>query len=39
VWGEVEGHRSEAVALGVSLAERLLSQGADHILRELYAPE
>ena len=39
VRGEVEGHRSKAVALGVSLAERLLSQGADHILRELYAPE
>ena len=36
VRGEVEGHRTEARVLGVCLAERLLSQGADSILRELY---
>lgn len=39
VRGQVEGHRTEAVALGVRLAERLLSQGADRILRDLYEPE
>ncbi len=38
VRGEVQGPRVEADALGVSLAEQLLSQGADSILRELYEP-
>ena len=38
VRGEVEGDRKEAEALGIRLAEQLLSQGADEILRELYDP-
>ena len=37
VCGEVEGPASEAERLGVSLAERLLGDGADRILRALYA--
>jgi len=32
----VRGARSEAHSLGVRLAERLLAQGADRILNEIY---
>lgn len=35
--GEAEGPAANAESLGDELAERLLAQGADHILRELYA--
>lgn len=34
---EIRGPRSEAEALGITLAERLLSAGADEILREVYS--
>ncbi len=34
--GEVRGDTAEAESLGVALAERLLADGADEILRELY---
>ncbi len=34
---ETSGHRDQASALGISLAEDLLAQGADKILRELYS--
>ncbi len=34
--GEVRGGTAEAESLGVALAERLLADGADEILRELY---
>jgi len=37
VRGEIRGHRDEAEALGVTLAERLLADGADEILQSLYA--
>ncbi|HID46926.1 MAG TPA: hydroxymethylbilane synthase [Chromatiaceae bacterium] len=33
---EIKGHRAEAEALGVTLAERLLAAGAAAILKELY---
>lgn len=36
VWGEVEGHAREARALGVTLADDLLSRGAERILKTLY---
>jgi hydroxymethylbilane synthase len=36
VRGEIEGSRDEAEALGVALAEDLLSRGADRILAALY---
>ncbi len=39
VQGEREGEVGEAAALGVALAEELLSRGADKILRELYAAQ
>ena len=35
--GEIRGDESEAESLGVTLAERLLADGADEILRALYA--
>lgn len=34
--GEIRGPRSEAEALGIALAEQLLSHGADRILKALY---
>src|SRR5512139_3334934 len=34
--GTISGPRAEAVALGVKLAEEVLSRGADEILREVY---
>jgi len=34
--GEIRGEESEAESLGVTLAERLLADGADQILRALY---
>ena len=34
--GEVSGNVLEAEALGASLADDLLSRGADRILQELY---
>ncbi|NMS18607.1 hydroxymethylbilane synthase, partial [Vibrio parahaemolyticus] len=36
VRGEIRGPRSDAEALGVQLAQQLLSQGADDILARLY---
>ncbi len=35
--GEIRGEEAEAESLGVTLAERLLADGADEILRALYA--
>ena len=35
--GEIRGDEAEAESLGVTLAERLLADGADEILRALYA--
>lgn len=35
--GEISGHRSDAVALGESLADELLGKGAKEILDKLYA--
>ena len=37
VTGEIHGSENDAVSLGVTLAEDLLSRGADKILSELYA--
>ncbi|WP_457673304.1 hydroxymethylbilane synthase [Thiolapillus sp.] len=37
VRGEIRGHRDQAETLGVTLAERLLADGADEILKNLYA--
>ncbi|GAB6047132.1 hydroxymethylbilane synthase [Methyloparacoccus murrellii] len=37
VRGEIRGPRDQAEALGVALADRLLAEGAERILRELYA--
>lgn len=36
VRGEIRGPRTDAEALGVQLAQQLLSQGADDILARLY---
>ncbi len=36
VSGEVRGHRDQAQQLGITLAERLLADGADEILKQLY---
>jgi hydroxymethylbilane synthase len=33
---EIRGHREQAEALGITLADRLLAAGADAILREVY---
>ncbi len=33
---EIRGHREQAEALGITLADRLLAAGADTILREVY---
>lgn len=37
LFAEATAHRSDAAALGVRIAEELLSQGADRILGEIYA--
>jgi hydroxymethylbilane synthase len=39
VSGERSGHRSEAVAIGIKLADELLARGARGILERLYAAE
>ncbi len=39
VRGEIRGHRDQAETLGVTLAERLLADGADEILKSLYAQQ